>query len=118
MIEGLIMKRGLISLVVAAFGTASLWAHDGHTQRVMGTITKIEQGHLEVQSQDGKKLSVMLDGKTNILRGKVKARVIDLVEGERVVIDAHPEKDHLMAKTVRLGATTAAKTAAKSPAKP
>jgi hypothetical protein len=51
---------------------------------------------------------VMLDGKTKITRGKVKATSADVKVGDRLVAEGAQPKDVLTAATVQLGTQPAA----------
>jgi hypothetical protein len=100
-------RRMLILLaVVAVSGATTLGAHEGHAHSIMGTITAVHDNQLELQTKDGKKVSVTLNDKTTILRGKVKADTTDLKEGVRVVVEPVSEKQPMVAKTVTLGPST------------
>ena len=82
-------------------------AHEGHTHKIMGTVSSVQGNHLEVKTADGKTVMVMLDDKTTITRGKAKADPSALKAGERVSIDAMQEKDMMMAHAVKLAAPVA-----------
>lgn len=83
-------------------------AHEGHTHKVMGTISSVQGNHLEVKTTDGKAVMVMLDAKTTITRGKTKLDATALKTGERVSIDATEEKAMMMAQAIKLGAASTA----------
>jgi hypothetical protein len=91
----------ITAIVVPAF------AHDGHVHKILGTISKVDANQVEIQGTDGKKVMVALNDKTRILKGTVKAALVDLKEGTRVVIEA--EGEPLVAKTLRLAAAPAPK---------
>ena len=102
------MTRRLVAVAILVTLTAvAVLAHDGHVHKIMGTVSKIEANQVQVQGTDGKNVIVVLNDKTQILKGSVKAALVDLKEGARVVIEA--EGEPLVAKTVRLGAAPATK---------
>jgi hypothetical protein len=77
-------------------------AHGGHTHKALGTVSSIQGDHVEVKTTDGKVVTVMLDKKTAITRGKTKLGATALRVGERISIDYMQEKNKNMAKTVKL----------------
>jgi translation initiation factor IF-1 len=98
----------LLGLVLAP----ALGAHEGHTHKVMGTVSAIHENHLEVKATDGKAVAVTLNDKTSIVREKARLAATDIKVGDRVVIAATQSKDkdgkvELVATQVKLG--TAAK---------
>ncbi len=82
-------------------------AHGGHSEKVMGTVSSIQDNHLMVKTVAGKTVMVMLDAKTTIARGKTKLTVADVKVGDRVVAAGPLEKEMLMATSVTLGAAPA-----------
>ena len=84
-------------------------AHEGHTHKVMGTVSSIEGGHVMVKTTDGKTVMVMLDGKTTVTRGKTKLTAAAVKVGERVVVEGTEAKSMVTAKTVKLGEAEPAK---------
>jgi hypothetical protein len=98
-----VSKRLFAAIVLAGFTAAGLnvAAHKGHAHKIMGTISLVHENHVEIETKDGKKMTVTLNDKTKILKGKAKASASDLKEGVRVVVEAEGEKE-MVAKTVRL----------------
>jgi predicted metalloprotease len=102
------MTRRLVAVaILVAMSAVVALAHGGHVHKIMGIISKVEKTQVQVQGTDGKQVIVVLNDKTQILKGTVKAALIDLKEGTRVVIEA--EGEPLVAKTLRLGAAPATK---------
>jgi len=83
------------------FGGA-LAAHEGHTHKALGTVTKIDGTHVTVKTTAGKTIVVMLDDKTAITRDKEKVTASALKVGERLSVDYVQEKDMLMAHAIKL----------------
>ena len=104
-------RRHLLTSAVAlvALIPAAAWAHGGHTHNALGTVVSINGTHLEVKTTDGKTVTVMLDAKTTITRGKTKVDAAALKVGERVSVDYTQDKTMLMAKTIKLSTATAAR---------
>jgi hypothetical protein len=105
------LKRagGRIAIITAfalVMGAGAVWAHEGHAHKVMGTITTRHDTQLEVKTTEGKTVTVTLNDKTNVFRGKSKVDVGTVKEGERVVIDVGDGKEPLTAREIRLGAAT------------
>ena len=88
-------------------------AHEGHVHKVLGVITSIQGPHVDVKKTDGKTVTVMLDEKTTITRGKEKVEASALKVGDRVSVDAMQEKNMMMAHSIKLGTAPAKSPAAK-----
>ena len=101
------MRRIAAVAILVTVAAVAAFAHDGHVHKVLGTIAKVDGNQVQIQGTDGKKVIVALNDKTQILKGTVKAALVDLKEGARVVIEA--EGEPLVAKTLRLAAAPAAK---------
>lgn len=84
-------------------------AHEGHTHKVMGTVSGIQANKVEVKTTTGKMVTVVLSDKTSVMRGTEKLDVSALKIGLRVSIDATQEKSTLTAQTVKIGTAPAAK---------
>lgn len=104
-------RRFVIGLALAAAlaGPVYARAHEGHAHKVMGTITMRHDNHLEVKTKDGKTVTITLNEKTSIVRGKQKVDLEALQPGERVVVDVGNGKAPMTARAVKLGAATDAK---------
>ena len=105
------MKNWIIASVVAmALAVpASGRAHEGHTHKALGTITSIDGAHVGVKTNDGKSITVMLDKKTAVTRGKEKLDATALKVGERVSVEYMESNKMMMAEAIKLGTTQAAK---------
>jgi hypothetical protein len=99
-------KRFVIGVALAAALAVPAYvrAHEGHAHKVMGTITARHDNHLEVRTKDGKTLTITLNEKTAVVRGKQKLDVNALQEGARVVVDVGNGKAPMTAREVKLGA--------------
>jgi len=101
------------ALVVALAIPGFALAHPGHAHKVMGTVTTLDENHLEVTATDGKTSTITLNEKTKILRGKARVKADDIKTGERVIVTAMETKGKdgtttMVATEVRLGANTTA----------
>jgi hypothetical protein len=101
-----IARLGLVTVLALP---VAVFAHGGHVHKVMGTVARVNGTLLEVKGTDGKLVTVTLDSKTAITRGKAKLDVAAVKIGERVSIDYMQEKNANMAKAVKLGTAPAAK---------
>jgi hypothetical protein len=77
-------------------------AHQGHVHKVLGTVASVQGNRVDVKGTDGKVITVLLNAKTAITRGKAKADLAALKVGERVSVDYLQEKNANTAKTVKL----------------
>ena len=98
---------GAALMAVLAVPAVSL-VHEGHAEKVMGTVSSIVGDHLMVKTTDGKTAMVMLDAKTKITQGKTKVAPTALKVGDRIVAEGAEEKGMLMATSVQLGAAPVA----------
>ena len=98
-----VLLSAVLLLPVAAL------AHDGHMHKVLGTVASVQGQHVTVKTTEGKDVTVMLDSKTAITRGKDKVAAAALKVGERVSVDYMEEKGMMMAHAVKLGAASGKK---------
>jgi hypothetical protein len=101
-----------ITAVVAALALSApalVFAHEGHTHKVLGTVVSSDDPHFDIKTADGKTVTIMIDADTKVTRGTEKLDTSALKDGVRVSIDAMQDKDMLMAKTIKIGAATPAK---------
>jgi hypothetical protein len=102
------MKTAVLSMALAgalALAAPAVRAHGGH-DHVMGTVKAVDlkAGTMEVETREGKRVTVQVDDKTKYLRGPAAAKAADVVPGMRVVIDTKAADGTVVAKEVRLGA--------------
>lgn len=104
------MSRRSLLAVTAVFAmmvllTAAAYAHPGHEQKVMGTVTMAAADHVMLKTTEGKDATVMINKDTKFTRTKKAMKASDLVVGMRVVIAAVTDEndDKLVAKTIELG---------------
>ena len=80
-------------------------AHDGHTHRIMGTITAVDGKHMDVKTPRGEVLSIQINDKTLVTRAKRKIALDQVKKGGRVVVDIGNGEDPLIAREIQVGAT-------------
>ena len=98
----------VVFMFVMALMAAPAVAHEGHTHRVMGTVSAVHGQELEVQATTGKTAVVVVNAKTKIVRGEASETVAGIKSGDRVVVTATETKDasgreRLTATMVKLG---------------
>jgi Cu/Ag efflux protein CusF len=102
-------RRGVLLVLMAGLslvlGRAAA-AHEGHDHKVMGTVSAIQENQLEVKGTDGKSVTVTLNDKTKILRGKEKATKAEIQTGERIVVVYFSKDKANIAREVRLAPKT------------
>ena len=106
------MKRNwLVALAITAALILPVVAraHEGHTHKALGTIASMQGEHVEIKTTDGKTITVTLDKKTTVTRGKDKLDATALKVGERVSVDYMEKNKMMMAHTIKLATATAAK---------
>ena len=67
-----LLAGAALTAILAVANPGALAAHAGHTHKVLGTVASVQGSHVEVKTTDGKTVTVMLDAKTKITRGKEK----------------------------------------------
>jgi hypothetical protein len=104
------MKNWIVAVVVmAALAIPAIGgAHEGHLHKALGTIASVQGEHVEIKTNDGKSITVMLDTKTTVTRGKDKLDATALKVGDRVSVEYMEEKKMMMAHSIKLGTTTQA----------
>ena len=98
------MKKWIVGgvIAIALLLPVAARAHQGHVHKVLGTVASVQGNRVDVKGTDGKVVTVLLNAKTAITRGKAKADVAALKVGERVSVDYLQEKNTNTAKTVKL----------------
>lgn len=104
-----------VAVIAALAIPAVSWAHEGHSEKVMGTVSSVDGNHVMVKTTAGTTVMVMLDAKTKITRGKTTLKAADLKVGDRVVAQGPEEKEMIMATSVQLGAAPSTGAAAAKP---
>ena len=100
------MKR--LAMVVALLVlTAGLALAHGDVEHVLGVVTKVSSDAIEVKTAEGDVVTVAVDANTKFSRGRALAKLADVKEGGRVVIDAAKNGDKLLATVVKLPAVQA-----------
>ena len=95
----------LYAAVLMALTTGAAWAHDGHVHRIMGTVMARDQHAIQVKTPGGETLSIAVNDKTVVARGKQKVTIAEVQKGIRVVVDIGNGEDPLIAREILVGAT-------------
>jgi hypothetical protein len=104
--EGSMIRTVGATLVLLSFvALAPALAHDGHTHRIMGTITAVDGKHMDVKTPSGEVLSIQINEKTLVTRAKRKIALDQVKKGGRVVVDIGNGEDPLIAREIQVGAT-------------
>jgi hypothetical protein len=98
-------RRWIVGLALAATLAipAVARAHEGHKHTVMGTVTARQDNRLEVKTTDGKTVTIVLNEKTAVVRGKSKLTLDAVTQGQRVVVDIGDGKEPATAREIKLG---------------
>lgn len=105
------MGRKIVGAVVLAGALLLPWAaraHEGHTHKALGTVVSVDAKQLVVKTTDNKTLTVLLDAKTAITRGRIKHDATALKVGERVSVDYTEKQKVNTAKAIKLAEMAAA----------
>jgi len=99
------MTRKLVLLMCAALFGGVVFAH-GNFQHVMGTVTKLSQDSITVETTAKAAVEVQIVSETTFTKDNATAGLKDVHVGDRVVIHAMPTQGgKLMAHTVQIGAS-------------
>jgi hypothetical protein len=103
------LKKSVVAIALAGALVipAAARAHEGHTHKVMGTISSIDGKNVIVKTTDGKTVTVVLGAKTKLTQGKKTVEATALKVGDRLVAEGTEEKTMFLATTVRLGQAAA-----------
>jgi len=86
-------RRALVgAALISVFAVSSASAQQPQTQRVRGTIEKVDGNTLSVKARDGAVLTVALAGNATVV-GVVKASLADIKEGSYIGSGAMPQAD-------------------------
>ncbi len=96
-----------VALLIAVAVPAISLAHGGHAHKVMGTVTSVDGRSVIVKTTDGKTVTVKMDAKTKITRGKIKVDATSVTVGERIVAEGAEDKTTIVATSVQLPAPAA-----------
>jgi hypothetical protein len=99
------LKNSVVALALAGALVIpiAVRAHEGHTHKVMGTVSSIDGKNVVVKTTDGKTVTVVLGAKTKITQGKRTVDATALKVGNRLVAEGTEDKEMFLATTVRLG---------------
>jgi hypothetical protein len=98
------MKALSIALLFALILTGPAAAHEGHAERVLGTVAAIDDQSVAIRTKDGKTLRVALDAQTVVFRGDEKVARTDIAVGDRAVVSVGSKSNKHVATQIRLGA--------------
>jgi hypothetical protein len=102
------MSRKIFSVAILTVILAYVaFAHGDYTH-VMGTVTKITETEVTVETMDKQVKVVKIASTTTFLKSGTAATLKDLKVGDRVVIHAKPVGTDLVAHEVRFGKMPAA----------
>ena len=98
------LKKSIVAAAIAGALVIPVVAraHEGHTHKVMGTVSSIDGKNVTVKTTDGKTVTVVLGAKTKLTQGKKTVEVTVLKVGDRLVAEGTEEKAVFTATTVRL----------------
>jgi len=99
------ITRMVLSVAVILALAAPIFAHGGF-DHVMGTVVKLADHVLTVKTTKGN-VDVKLDEKTELTKNGMKADMVDLKPGVRVVVDIPEGSKEKIAHSVKIGATAA-----------
>ena len=98
----------MVAVAVLTVGLgARLVAHEGHTYKVMGTVTMAMADHVMLKDKDDKEVTIKVTKATKV-KAKPMIRVEEIKPGTRVVVTAVEQKDKsLTATLIEVGAAPA-----------
>ncbi|HYL10341.1 MAG TPA: hypothetical protein VEU31_06350 [Candidatus Acidoferrales bacterium] len=98
------MKKALFAFLLCCSLAPFLLAH-GNEKHVLGTVTKITDAEITVETAAKETVTVKIVAETKFVKTGTEATLKDLKVGDRVVIHAKPVGDALEAHEVRFGST-------------
>jgi hypothetical protein len=104
---GTLSRRVALSLAVLLVALAvPVFAHGGF-DHVIGNVVKVSNNVVTIKTSTGL-VDVKLDAKTEITKDKLKAQLVDLAPGARVVVDIPEGSKDNLAHAVKIGAAAVA----------
>jgi len=104
------MKKQFAILMLMVLFASLTFAH-GNEEHIMGTVAKISNTSITVQTTKNEMKEVTVTDKTKFENAGAPAKADELKVGDRVVIHASKNGNKLVAQTVKFGAKkTAAST--------
>ncbi len=89
----------LLTVLALSVGPA---AHEGHSHRVMGFVKTVDAVHIEIETKEGKRISVLVNEETKYHRGKASATAADVKVGDRAVLTLVEKEGKKFAQEVLL----------------
>ena len=74
------MMVAAVFLLLAVGFPVHLAAHEGHAHRAMGTVKVVNTVHMEIETKDGEKVSMLLTPETKYLKGKLPTTAAEVIE--------------------------------------
>lgn len=97
-----------LALAAGLAAPAAGLAHPGHKHTIMGTISMVAAGQVEVLDKNNEKTLFAITKATKILVGKAAGTEKDLKVGSRVVVEAEEEEgEKFVAVRIQLPARAA-----------
>jgi hypothetical protein len=98
------IQRTVVASFLAVFlACGAALAHDGHDHIIMGTVTAVNDTHLEVRTPSGEVLSIAVTPKTSTTRNKRTIQFKEVQAGHRVSVNIGNGEDPLIAREIQLG---------------
>jgi hypothetical protein len=98
------MREACLALLFAFMMSGLPAAHEGHDDRVMGTVAGIDDQSIAIKTKAGKTVRVPIDEQTVVLRGDAKVARTEITLGERAVVSVGSKNNKHVASQIRLGA--------------
>jgi hypothetical protein len=97
------MREVCLALLFAFMLTGQAAAHEGHDDRVLGTVAATDNQSVTIKTKEGKTVRVAIDDETVVLRGEAKVARADITVGERAVVSVGSRNKKHVATQIRLG---------------
>lgn len=91
-------------LLAAAAAPLTLFAHEGHDHKVLGTIVSVDAKRVVVKPTEGPDTSIVIAAATTFHKAKEIGKAADLKAGVRVVVNVGAGKEPLTAKDIQYAA--------------
>jgi hypothetical protein len=91
-----------LSLALALGAPVALFAHEGHTHKVMGSVAAVATDRIEVATSDGLEVVTGLNEQTRYLVGDEPAVAADVKVGGRAVVISVGQGGRAVARQVLL----------------
>lgn len=93
-----------LALTIALATPIAALAHENH--KMMGSVTMVAADHVMMKTTEGKEVTIGINDKTKVIKGKTPVKITDVKEGTRIVATVSSHTAPFTASQIAVGNTT------------